>query len=133
MARDLGLQPLIACAKAILELPSIDLPLGTIRYNFREGIRRAFAPHANHIRQGYEGALVVVEIHDFLDGRLVTTYGYLHFVHRFGEDQVFVTQQTYNFEDIVRSKPRLLNYCLAPRIPADPFDFVSTYHNDLPL
>jgi hypothetical protein len=133
VALDLGLQPLFACSKAILDQPSADLPLGSIKYNFRDGIREAFAPLNNLIRAAYEYALVVVEIQDFLDGRWVTTYGYLRFHNRHGVDQIFTVQQTYHFEDSVRTSPHLLNYCFTPRIPADPFDFISTYHDDQPL
>ena len=43
-----------------------------------------------------KGVLVNVEIHDFLDGHMVTTYGYLHFNHRFGVDQAFIVNQGYD-------------------------------------
>ena len=61
----------------------------------------------NLVRNTYEGVLVIVEIHDFLDGHTVTTYGYLHFNHRFGVDQAFIVNQGYHFEDAVRTSPHL--------------------------
>jgi hypothetical protein len=68
-------------------------------------------------------------VQDFLDGQLVTTYGYLSFV----EDQIFVVGQGYHFEDIVRGNSHLLAHTLSPRIPTDPFDFVSVHPDDQPL
>ncbi|KAH9162059.1 hypothetical protein EDB89DRAFT_2080039 [Lactarius sanguifluus] len=49
--------PLYICSKAILDLPSTNLPLGSVRYDFREGIRQAFAPLSNILRAGYIDSL----------------------------------------------------------------------------
>ena len=114
MAIALGVQPLYACAKAVRDLPSEDLPLGSIKYNFRDGIKRAFAPLNNLIKDAYNYVLVVVEVHDFLDGRVVTTYGYLTF---FGE-QIYTVLQGYHFEDTVRTNPQLLTYCFTQKNPS---------------
>jgi len=67
--------------------------------------------------------LVILEVQDFLDGRVVTTYGYL----AFRREDTFVVQQAYHFEDVAWTHPSLLSYCFYPRILADPFDFVLTY------
>ncbi|KAH9163974.1 hypothetical protein EDB89DRAFT_2078371 [Lactarius sanguifluus] len=121
---------LYICSKAILNLPSADLPLGTVRYDFREGLHNAFAPLSTIIRAGYIDSLVTLEIQDFLDGRIITTYGHLCFTFR---GQVFAHYQGYFFEDIIRSNPSLLAYCISPRVPADPFDFIPTVPDDQPL
>ncbi|KAH9169724.1 hypothetical protein EDB89DRAFT_1908372 [Lactarius sanguifluus] len=71
--------PLYICSKAILDLPSANLPLGSVRYDFREGIQQAFSPLSNILRVGYIDSLVTLEVQDFLDGCVVTTYGHLHF------------------------------------------------------
>ncbi|KAH9168619.1 hypothetical protein EDB89DRAFT_1909198 [Lactarius sanguifluus] len=71
--------PLYICSKAILDSPSANLPLGSVRYNFREGLRQAFAPLSNILQAGYIDSLVMLEVQDFLDGRVVTTYGHLRF------------------------------------------------------
>ena len=126
LALELGIQPLYACSKAILDLPSEDIPLGSIRYDFREGIRTAFSPLNELVRGAYTNTLVVLDIHDFLDGRVVTTYGYLSFLN----GQVFALYQGYHFDDEVRSRPHLLSYCLAPRLPLDPFDFITTFSDN---
>ncbi|KAH9162344.1 hypothetical protein EDB89DRAFT_1913330 [Lactarius sanguifluus] len=55
-------------ASAILDSPSANLPLGSVRYDFREGLRQAFAPLSNILRAGYIDSLVTLEVQDFLDG-----------------------------------------------------------------
>ena len=62
---------------------------------------------------------MTLEVHDFLDGRVVTKYIYLIFWN----NQVYAIYQGYNFEDTVRAHPHLLSYCVLPRTPADPFDY----------
>ena len=128
-----GIQPLYACSQAVRDQSSPDLPLGSIKYNFRRGIAEAVTGLPNLVRNTYEGVLVIVEIHNFLDRRTVTTYGYLHFNRRFGVDQAFIVNQGYHFEDAVRTSPHLYSYCFSPKIPEDPFDFISTYFEDEPL
>jgi hypothetical protein len=129
LAIDLGIPPIYACSKAIFDPPSPDLPLGTIKYDFRKGIRKAFAPLNELIRQAYTNTLVALEVQDFLDGRVVTTYGYLAFQN----NQVFGLYQAYHFDDTARANPLLLSYGLTPRYPLDPFEFISTFEDNEPL
>ncbi len=119
----MGVQPLVACSQAVLDQPSVDLPLGCIKYNFHGGLRSAFQPLNLLIKEAYVGMLVILKVQDFLDGRVVTTYGYLVF----RREDTFVVQQAYHFEDAAQTHPSLLSYCFYPRIPADPFNFVSMY------
>ena len=123
LALSLGIQPLYACSQAILDHPSADLPLGSIRYNFRQGIREAFAPLNNIIKRGYVYSLAILEVQDFLDGRVITTYGYLVF----HEGGVYAIEQGYHFEDLLQTSPHLIGYCFHPRIPADPFQYITHY------
>src|SRR6266702_3001667 len=118
------------CSKQVIDLPCIDLPHGSIRYNFREGLSRAFSPLNNIIRTGYIDSLVTLEIQDFLDRHIVTTYGHLQFLVG---GQVFAYQQGYLFEDLVRASPSLLAFCFTPRIPTDPFDYITTVPDSQPL
>ncbi|KAH9160245.1 hypothetical protein EDB89DRAFT_2082152 [Lactarius sanguifluus] len=122
--------PLYICSKAILDSPSANLPLGSVRYDFREGLRQAFAPLSNILQAGYIDSLVTLEVQDFLDGRVVTTYGHLCFTF---DGQVFALYQGYFFEDIIRSNPHLLSHCLTLRIPVDPFAFVPAIPDSTPL
>ena len=130
----IGNQSLYACSQAIVDLPSPDLPLGSIRYTFANGIKSAFNQIPVLARRAYEGTFVVLDIHDFLDGRVVTTYGYLAFGDRNGEgNSVFITEQSYHFQDGLRENPQLSAYTFCPRIPADPHNHLHTYYDDLPL
>jgi hypothetical protein len=130
----IGNQTLYACSQAIIDFPSEDIPLGSIRYTFATGIKSAFEQIPVLARRAYEGTFVVLDIHDFLDGRVVTTYGYLAFGDRNGQgDAVFVTDQNCHFQDGLRENPRLAAFTLLPRIPSDPHDYLHTYYEDQPL
>ncbi|KAH9167538.1 hypothetical protein EDB89DRAFT_1909952 [Lactarius sanguifluus] len=122
--------PLYICSKAILDFPSVNLPLGSVRYDFHEGLQQAFAPLSNILRAGYIDSLVTLEVQDFLDGRVVTTYRHLRFTY---DGQIFALYQGYFFEDLIRSNPLLLSHCLTPRVLADPFAFVPAIPDSHPL
>ena len=129
LAHQLRISPITACVKAVRYLPSGDLPLGCIKYSFADGIKEVFAPHSNQVKDAFAGALVLLETLDFLDGRKITTYGFLEFDENF----VYVRSQGYHCEDAIRSFPTLLAYCFTPRIPVDPFVHVSVHPETIPL
>jgi hypothetical protein len=129
LAHQLRISHISACVKAVRYLPSGDLPLGCIKYSFADGIKEVFAPHSNQVKDAFAGALVLLETLDFLDGRKVTTYGFLEFDENF----VYVRSQGYHCEDAIRSFPTLLAYCFTPRIPVDPFVHVSVHPETIPL
>jgi hypothetical protein len=103
--------------------------LGTIKYDFRKGIREAFAPLNELIRQVYTNTLVVLEVQGCLDGRVVTTFGYLAFQGA----SIFGLYQAQYFDNTAWTAPLLLSYCLTPRLPLDPFEFISTFEDNEPL
>jgi hypothetical protein len=88
-----------------------------------------FAKYAPYIRDAFTNSLAVLEVVDLLDGRYITTYGYL----RFEDTHVFLSDQTYYCEDVIRLYPHLLAYTFSPRIPADPFLHLSAHPDDRPL
>ncbi|KAH9166123.1 hypothetical protein EDB89DRAFT_1910894 [Lactarius sanguifluus] len=65
--------------------PTTTSPLSTfapsVRYDFREGLQQAFSPLSNILRAGYIDSLVTLEVQDFLDGRVITTYRHLRFTY----------------------------------------------------
>ena len=77
--------------------------------------------------------LVVLEVLDFLDGWVITQSGYLSFGDREREDTIYVTGGGYQFEDGLRAHPTLSAYTFFPRIPADPFNFVSIHRDEVLL
>ena len=121
--------PVFACSKAIRYPPTLELPLGYIKYSFRDGLREVFSPHSLLVKSAFSGAPAILETVDFLDGRRVTMYGYLDFDEAF----VYLKGQGYHCEDDVRTYPLLLSYCLTPRLPADPWVHISVHHETVPL
>ena len=121
--------PIYTCSKAIWYLPTIELPLGYIKYSFPNGLREVFSPFSLLIKNTFSGTTVILETVDFLDGRRVTTYGYLDFDKAF----IYLKGQGYHCEDNIHTYPLLLSYCLTPRIPADPWVHISVHHETVPL
>ena len=120
---------LYACSKAICYPPMLELPLGYIKYSFCDGLREVFSPHSLLVKSAFSGAPIILETVNFLDGRRVTTYGYLDFDEAF----VYLKGQGYHCEDDIRTYPLLLCYCLTPHIPADPWVHISVHHETVPL
>jgi hypothetical protein len=119
------------CCKAVRYLPGDGIPLGYIRYHFQHHLARVFGiPAATpSIKAAFIGSIVILDIYDFLDGRIVTVFGYL----AFDQENTFVVDQGYQCEDLVRSTPGLLAYTLTPRIPVDPLDLVEVHLDVEPL
>jgi hypothetical protein len=128
-ARLFDVPALTVCANAGHSAPTLDAPLGYIHYTYRASLRDTFLRHPAYVRLCFSGALVVSELHDFLDGRRIYTYGRL----RFDNTSVYITDQAYHFEDTVRTYPQLLRFTLTPRIPADPLALVRVFRNEDPL
>ena len=102
--------PIYTCSKAIWYLPTIELPLGYIKYSFPDGLREVFSPFSLLIKNTFSGTTVILETVDFLDGRRVTTYGYLDFDEAF----IYLKGQGYHCKDNIHTYPLLLSYCLTP-------------------
>jgi hypothetical protein len=121
--------PVAICSKAARTPSSRDFPLGHITYNFSASIVNTFAKYTPAIQGAFTHSLVVLEVVDLLDGRQITTYGYL----KFENTRIYVTDQTYHCEDVIRTHPQLLDYTFTPRIPADPFTYLRVHPDDLAL
>jgi hypothetical protein len=131
-AVEIGVPALYICSKAIRVQPTPSVPLGSIKYNFKDGIGSAFTHIPRPARNVYHRKLVILEVHDFLDGRVISTYGHLSFCEHLGRELIFIVDQFYHFEDAAKIHPILLSYTLSPRLPADPLAFISVYHNTEP-
>jgi hypothetical protein len=119
-----------ACGRAIRFPPSPAIPLGFVKYTFAAALKALFRLAPNAIRELFVGSLIILDIHDFLDGRQVTTYSYLAFSQ---EGDLYCVDQGYHCEDVVRAAPFLLAHTLSPRIPADPLDHIVITPSTLPL
>ena len=67
---------------------------------------------------------MTLQIHDFLDGRVVTQYGYLSFGTN--PDEVYFDHTGQTFFDIFSVAPVLARYTLSPRLPFDPLLAIAT-------
>jgi hypothetical protein len=119
-----------ACGRVVCFPPSPAIPLGFIKYTFAATIKALFRETPNVIRELFVGSLIILDIHNFLDGRQVTTYSYLAFSQ---EGDIYCVDQGYHCEDVIRAAPFLLAHTLTPRIPADPLDHVVITPSTLPL
>jgi hypothetical protein len=81
---EIGVPALYVCSKAIRVPPTPSVPLGSIKYNFKDGISGAFTHIPRLARNIYQGKVVILEVHDFLDGQVVSTYGHLSFREHLG-------------------------------------------------
>jgi hypothetical protein len=120
---------LILCARAGLSPATLDVPLGYIHYSFRASVQDLFSNLPACIQLCFLGALIVSEIHDFLDGRVIYTYGHL----RFDSGRVYIVNQAYYFDDSVHAHPHLLRFTLSPRFPIDPFTLTRPFRDEILL
>ena len=122
LARYLQIPVFYACCRAIRVPPKEDLPFGLIRYSFEQSLATIFNNYDDATKAAFIGTLVLFESIDFLDGRILNTYGYLNF----GPSNTYFLQDPgYHCEDLIRHHPGLLRYCLTPRLPVDPFVYAT--------
>jgi len=117
------------CSKAARTPTNRDFPLGYITYNFSRSILDTLGTYTPEVQAAFTNSLVVLEVIDLLDGRHITTYGYL----KFEGTRILAIDQTYHCEDFIRTFPQLLEYTFTPRIPADPFPYLRVHPDDLAL
>ena len=86
---------LTTCADAGLSEPTVDVPLGYIHYSFRALVKRLFTPFPLYTHLCFTGALVISEVHDFLNGHRIFTYGFLHF----DSPNIYISDQAYYFDN----------------------------------
>jgi hypothetical protein len=124
-----ALPTLHACSQVIRVGSSDDIPLGYIQFSFRKGLADIFSRLPSYCLEAYRDIFVLLEAFDFLDGRLIYTYGYLHFAN----NRVFVRRQSYFFSDALQTWPSLLQFTLTPRCPLDPFLVIPVHLDSTPL
>ena len=129
IAQHYNLRPVVICSRLVRHEPAPSIPLGFIHYDFKVGIEETFRNLGPGERSGYAGALVVISIYDFLDGRRITVYGYLEL----DIASTYVKWQAFHCEDLLRTYPGLFAYTLSPRIPVDPFSYISVHPETIPL
>jgi len=117
------------CAKVGRHPASLHLPFGFLESSFIDSIKFLFGQFPPLWLTYFKGALVPLTSYDFLDGRLITVLGYLHFT----EEGLFVTNHHTRIEDVLRTKPELAQFTCTPRTPENPLLYVTNPREDLPL
>ena len=123
------LPPVTLCAKVGRHPASLHLPFGYLESSFVDSLKFLFRQFPPCWLTYFEGALVPISSYDFLDRRLITVLGYLHFT----EEGLFVTNHHTCIEDVIRTKPELAQFTCTPRTPENPLLYVTPPHEELPL
>jgi len=123
------LPPVTLCAKVGRHPASLHLPFGFLESSFVDSLKFLFGQFPPLWLTYFEGALVHITSYDFLDGRLITVLGYLHFT----EEGLFVTNHHTRIEDVLRTKPKLAQFTCTPRTPQNPLLYVTPPCEELPL
>ena len=90
LAAAYNLQPVTICSRLVQFESSPGIPHGYIKYDFKRGIEDMFRHLGPGERSGYEGALVVLAIYDFLDRRRITVYGFLILITKTKPDKALI-------------------------------------------
>jgi len=123
------LPPVTLCAKVGRHPALLHLPFGFLESSFVDSIKFLFGQFPPVWLTYFEGALVPLTSYDFLDGRLITVLGYLHFT----EEGLFVTNHHTRIEDMLHTKPELALFTCTPRTPENPLLYVTLPCEELPL
>ena len=67
--------------------------------------------------------------YDFLDGCIATLCGQIHFTI----DGIFVINRNTCTEDLLRTQPGLATFVCTPRVPTNPFAYVTPPPVETPL
>jgi hypothetical protein len=123
------LPPIFLCAKVGRHTYSAAFPFGCLEMSFIDSIKDKFSQVPPEWLTYFEGALVPLVSYDFLDGRTITLCGHLHFTER----GLFIVRRTTRIEDALRTQPELARFVCTPRVPTNPFDFITPPPLDLAL
>jgi len=117
------------CAKVGRHPHSTSFPFGYLESSFVDSIKFIFGQFPPDWLKHFEGALVPLIAYDFLDGRIATLCGHLHFT----VDGIFVTDRNTRTEDLLRMQPGLATFVCTPRVPTNPFALITPPPVETPL
>ena len=89
---------------------SLHFPFGYIESSFVDSIKFLFGQFLRGWLEYFEGALVPLASYDFLDGRIATLVGRLHFT----ADGIFVIDRHTCTEDLLRTHLHLAAFVCTP-------------------
>jgi len=117
------------CAKVGRHPHSASFPFGYLESSFVDSIKFIFGQFPPDWLIHFEGALVPLIAYDFLDGRIATLCGRLHFT----VDGIFVMDRNTRTEDLLRTQPGLATFVCTPRVPTNPFACITPPPIETPL
>jgi hypothetical protein len=117
------------CAKLGRHPSSLHFPFGYIESSFIDSIKSLFEQFPATWLPYFEGAFIPLTAYDFLDGRIATLVGRLHFT----QDGIFVIDRNTCTEDLLRTQPHLVQFTCTPRIPTYPFLHITPPSEETPL
>jgi len=117
------------CAKVGRHPHSASFPFGYCESSFIDSIKFIFGQFPPDWLTHFEGALVPLVAYDFLDGRIATLCGRLHFT----TDGIFVLERNTCTEDLLRTQPGLAAFVCTPCVPTNPFACITPPPLEVPL
>jgi len=117
------------CTKVGHHPSSLHFPFRYLESSFVDSLKFLFGQFPPDWLYYFEGVLIPVIVYDFLDGRLATLIGCLHFT----DEGLFIVERQVRTEDILRTKPGLFAFIPTPRIPAKPLSYVTPPDDNKPL
>jgi len=123
------LLPITICTKVGCHPSSLHFPFGYLESSFVDSLKFLFGQFPPDWLFYFEGVLVPVIAYDFLDRRLATLIGRLHFTNK----GLFIEERQVCTEDLLCTQPCLFAFVPTPRIPAKPLSYITPPDNDKPL
>jgi len=117
------------CAKIGRHPHSASFPFGYLESSFVNSIKFLFGQFPPDWLAFFKGVLVPIVAYDFLDGRLATLCGRLHFT----ADGIFVIDRNTRTEDLLCTQPGLAAFVCTPRFPTNPFAYITPPPVETPL
>jgi len=117
------------CAKVGRHPHSASFPFGYLESSFVNSIKFIFGQFPPEWLTYFESALVPLVAYDFLDGRIATICGQLHFT----TDGIFVIERNTCTEDLLCTQPGLATFVCTPRVPTNPFACITPPPLEVPL
>jgi len=117
------------CAKVGRHPHLASFPFGYLESSFVDSIKFIFSQFPPDWLIHFEGALIPLIAYNFLDGCIATLCGRLHFT----VDGIFVTDRNTCTEDLLRTQPGLAAFVCTPRVPTNPFAYITPPPVEVPL
>jgi len=117
------------CAKVGRHPHSASFPFGYLESSFVDSIKFIFEQFPPDWLTHFKGTLVPLVAYNFLDGRIATLCGRLHFM----ADGIFVVDRNTRTEVLLCMQPGLATFVCTPHVPTNPFTCITPPPLEVPL